>query len=84
MVVFRPLPEYRWEYQGVPIRSVTGDGKLNFEFFEFFGNKMELRIRRLTKYSGGTFRCYAKNRLGETHRQGQLTVLCKLFLYISN
>lgn len=71
----RPLPEYRWEYQGVPIRSVTGDGKLNFEFFEFFGNKMELRIRRLTKYSGGTFRCYAKNRLGETHRQGQLTVL---------
>ncbi|XP_047146188.2 fibronectin type III domain-containing protein isoform X1 [Hydra vulgaris] len=70
-----PVPTYRWEYQGVelvPLRP--GGNELNFEFFEFLPNRLELRIRRVTQYSGGTFKCYASNSLGEIWTIGQLSV----------
>ncbi|XP_065673429.1 hemicentin-1-like [Hydra vulgaris] len=70
-----PVPTYRWEYQGVEIVPLRpGGNKLNFEFFEFLPNRLELRISRVTQYSGGTFKCYASNELGEASTIGQLSV----------
>ena len=72
----RPLPEVSWEYQGVPLRPIApGSQTLNFEFFELMKNGLELRIRRITQYSGGTFKCWAKNKRAEDFKEGQLTVL---------
>lgn len=76
---FRPQPKITWEYQGFPIRSRYNNGteELNFEFFQIAGGGQILKIRRVTRYSGGTFRCIATNSLGKTWRTGQLSVLCK-------
>lgn len=41
----------------------------------------ELRIRRITEYSGGSFKCYATNERGQVWSQGQLTVQCKYFRF---
>ena len=76
--MFSPVPTYHWQYQGQDIVSrYNNSDELNFEFFQFLGHKMELRIRRITKYSGGTFKCYARNTMGETWSIGQLSVSCK-------
>jgi len=74
-----PLPKYRWQYQGIDLRSrwFNGSKELNFEFFHIKQAGHTLGITRVTKYSGGTFRCYAYNDLGVTKKTGQLTVLCR-------
>ena len=78
-IYFSPQPKITWEYQGFPIRSRYNNGteELNFEFFRIAGGGQVLKIRRVTRYSGGTFRCIATNSLGKTWRTGQLSVLCK-------
>ena len=80
-----PVPTYNWQYQGQDVKSrYPGSDELNFEFFQFLGNKMELRIRRITRYSGGTFKCFASNSMGTVWSIGQLAVSCRFFFGARN
>ena len=62
--VFSPLPKYRWEYQGIGLRSrwlSTSSKELNFEFFRIKGGGHSLDITRVTRYTvfvAGNIHCY--------------------------
>merc|ERR1719494_115634 len=72
-----PVPTIKWWYQGVILKSRWNNGstELNFEFFRLYGANRELKLRRVTRYSGGAYRCFAENSLGVVWRDGMLTVL---------
>ena len=78
-MIFSPIPKISWQYQGQGIRSrwLNNSQELNFEFYRLLAGGYRLSIRRVTRYSGGTFRCFAENELGLVWKIGQLTVLCK-------
>ena len=75
LVSFSPVPKISWEYQGFPVvPRFNGSRELNFEFFQILGGGYQLKIQRITEYSGGTFKCYAENSLGQVFDEGQLSV----------
>ena len=75
LVSFSPIPKISWEYQGFPVvPRFNGSRELNFEFFQILGGGYQLKIQRVTEYSGGTFKCYAENSLGRVWVEGQLSV----------
>ena len=72
---FSPVPKISWEYQGFPVvPRFNGSRELNFQFFQILGGGYQLKIQRITEYSGGTFKCYAENSLGQVFDEGQLSV----------
>ena len=82
-LTFSPVAKISWQYQGRSVRSrwLNNSLELNFEFYRLLAGGHRLSIRRVTKYSGGTFKCFAENALGKVWKIGQLTVHCKLALY---
>ena len=53
-----PLPKYRWEYQGIGLRSrwlSTSSNELNFEFFRIKGGGHSLGITRITRLDWGPY-----------------------------
>ena len=75
LVSFSPVPKISWEYQGFQVvPRFNGSRELNFEFFQILGGGYQLKIQRVTEYSGGTFKCYAGNGESKVFDEGQLSV----------
>ena len=78
LFIHSPATSISWQYQGVEIKSRWGNNsqELNYEFFQLVAGGKVLKLRRVTKYSGGTYKCFARNTLGLSWKIGQLTVIC--------